>query len=234
MLITWLVILTTIYYNRRMKKIKNDNRDLILNVSQELFYENGLNNTSYDIIANQCGISKPLISYYFESKAHLAGKIFGKYSLQMADYFTEKVYQTTSDYNTIDILAAFTIAQIRYYQNDCKASRFYIEFFDSSFYDVTEGVEDFYKMANRQLGTNIPKEHLHMLYIASNYAARGLIYHFLIKDIKCSQEDFEICIIQTGYSLFGLTDKQMRQIYSNAQQILNEIELEFLPNFKFK
>lgn len=217
-----------------MKKAKNENKTIILDVAQQLFYENGINNTSYETIAKECGITKPMISYYFDSKAHLAGTIFGKYSREMSDYFTEKVYQSVSGYAVLDINAAFSIMQAHYYKTEQKAFRFYIEFFDSSFVDVTEGVEDFYKMTARQLGLKISYQRLHMLYIGSNYAARGLIYHYANGDIQCSQDEFEQYYMRNSYYMYGLNDQQIGQLLTNAKEILSKVPFEFLPNFKLK
>ncbi|NTW71777.1 MAG: TetR/AcrR family transcriptional regulator [Eubacteriaceae bacterium] len=216
-----------------MKNKNVSKKEEILNTSQHLFYENGFLRTSFEEIAEYCNITKPLITYHFGSKALLGGTIFGKYSKKMSDLFFEKAYENFSGKNNIDIVAAFTLMQLKYYQKDEKAFRFYYEFFSSSFADVTVGIEDFYKMSNRLTGNKYSMEELHMIYIGSNYAARGLIYHFITGNITCSEEQFELYYLESGFWKFGIDEIRLKEIHKNAKAILENISINFLPDFKW-
>jgi len=61
-------------------------RDFILNCSESLFTSNGYKNTSMDMIAEKCEISKPTLYNYFESKNAL---FMGLY-IRFQDEITQK------------------------------------------------------------------------------------------------------------------------------------------------
>jgi len=60
-------------------------RDFILNHSESLFTLNGYKNTSMDMIAEKCEISKPTLYNYFESKSSLFLELFTRFQSEMAE-----------------------------------------------------------------------------------------------------------------------------------------------------
>ena len=50
---------------------KTTRRDEIISVATRFFYEKGLKNTYFEMIANELNITAPLISYHFKSKDNL-------------------------------------------------------------------------------------------------------------------------------------------------------------------
>ena len=60
-------------------------RDFILNHSESLFTINGYKNTSMDMIAEKCEISKPTLYNYFESKSSLFLELFTRFQSEMAE-----------------------------------------------------------------------------------------------------------------------------------------------------
>ena len=69
-----------------MVKSKEDAmRDFILNHSESLFTSNGYKNTSMDMIAEKCEISKPTLYNYFDSKSSLFFDLFTRFQSDMAE-----------------------------------------------------------------------------------------------------------------------------------------------------
>jgi AcrR family transcriptional regulator len=60
-------------------------RDFILNHSESLFTINGYKNTSMDMIAEKCEISKPTLYNYFDSKSSLFFDLFARFQSNMAE-----------------------------------------------------------------------------------------------------------------------------------------------------
>ena len=60
-------------------------RDFILNHSESLFTSNGYKNTSMDMIAEKCEISKPTLYNYFESKSSLFLDLFTRFQSEMSE-----------------------------------------------------------------------------------------------------------------------------------------------------
>jgi AcrR family transcriptional regulator len=59
-------------------------RDFILNRSEALFSEKGYKNTSMDMIAEKCEISKPTLYNYFSSKNSLFMGIYSRFQAEIA------------------------------------------------------------------------------------------------------------------------------------------------------
>jgi AcrR family transcriptional regulator len=60
-------------------------RDFILNCSESLFTSHGYKNTSMDMIAEKCEISKPTLYNYFESKSSLFFALFSRFQSEIAE-----------------------------------------------------------------------------------------------------------------------------------------------------
>ena len=120
-------------------KENTSNRRAILETAKRLYYEKGMDEISFDEIADICGVTKSLIRYHFGSKASLANELFGTYSRDQANAFFEKAYALGTSYSNREIMAAYTILSLRYYCADEKALRFYTQLFSCSFTDISWG-----------------------------------------------------------------------------------------------
>ena len=77
-----------------MAKSKEDvMRDFILNCSESLFSVKGYKNTSMDMIAEKCEISKPTLYNYFASKNSLFMGIYAKFQAEIAEKTSELMNQ---------------------------------------------------------------------------------------------------------------------------------------------
>jgi hypothetical protein len=204
----------------------------IIEVAKKLFYENGLNATSLEKIAQRCNITKPLITYHFGTKAKLAGVIFGKYSADIMNYLTEKAYLNFPEYNFMCVNTANLMLNLKLYKEDEKAFRFYKEFFDSSFEDVTEGIEQFYKMIIRQRRMKIDDATKKLIYFSLNYAARGLIYHYFTGKIDCSFEQFQDYLIRMSYQALFIDNEEIDELIEKGNELLEKLDLKIYPYFR--
>jgi AcrR family transcriptional regulator len=60
-------------------------RDFVLSHSESLFTINGYKNTSMDMIAEKCEISKPTLYNYFDSKSSLFLELFTRFQSEIAE-----------------------------------------------------------------------------------------------------------------------------------------------------
>jgi AcrR family transcriptional regulator len=60
-------------------------RDFILNQSESLFTVKGYKNTSMDMIAEKCEISKPTLYNYFESKSSMFFALFSRFQSEISE-----------------------------------------------------------------------------------------------------------------------------------------------------
>ena len=54
-------------------------KENILQVATQLFYDQGYKATYLGQIAEKCEITKPLITYYYKSKSQLAGEVADRF-----------------------------------------------------------------------------------------------------------------------------------------------------------
>lgn len=222
------------WYYYYMGSNKTDKTKDIITTAQRLFYEKGLKRTSFEDIANVCGISKALISYHFGSKSKLGGIVFSKYSADIQNCLAIQAYSRYPEYDLIVISTANLMLHLKLYKEDPKAFRFYKEFMDSSFEDVTTGIEYFYKASNRQFKSKIDDETLHLIYISSNYAARGLIYNYFTGHIQSSFEKFEEFIIKSSHKSFMIPEMEIDSIIVSGKELLEKLNLKICDYFEVR
>ena len=213
-------------------KAETENRKMILEVARDLYYERGMDEVSFDEIADACGITKSLIRYHFGSKAQLANELFGKYSRDQLNVFFQKAYALGDKYSKDDIMGAYTIQSVRYYCSDEKALRFYTQLFSCSFTEVSAGIEDVYHISTRKT-KSVDDDYRHMVYIGSQYAARGLIYHYATGEIRCSEKVFSRYLLSQGL-MHVFTKSERDLILKNAFAILDQIDISYGPGFTWE
>lgn len=110
-------------------------RERIMFSCEALFYEKGINDTSYEDICQDAKINRGLIPYYFKSKHNIAENIYCRLLQSIADAVTAFCKSFELSYMEITIaIELFTFAAL---QNDAKLCRFYSEIMgDSVFYET--------------------------------------------------------------------------------------------------
>ncbi|MEI6613508.1 MAG: TetR/AcrR family transcriptional regulator [Chrysiogenales bacterium] len=97
-----------------MVKSKEDAmRDFILNHSESLFTNNGYKNTSMDMIAEKCEISKPTLYNYFESKSSLFFDLFSRFQSDMAEKANALMRQDKDKYLIIEGIIDLSLAFVK-------------------------------------------------------------------------------------------------------------------------
>ncbi len=66
-------------------------KQLIFETSKKLFYRNGYNNTTYDMICSAADIPAGSIAYHFSSKAALADLVSRDYNIRLINYVKQKL-----------------------------------------------------------------------------------------------------------------------------------------------
>ncbi len=87
----------------------------ILNTSWKLFIKHGYEKTTYQMIADELGISKAIITYYFKSKPWILYWHFTNYANAIREYITTKL---TTNFN---YYLYFCILTIHFFSNIMKS-----------------------------------------------------------------------------------------------------------------
>lgn len=205
-------------------------KNKILSVSTRLFYEKGLDSTSLDEIARECGITKPLIIYHFSSKINIAKTIYREYTDDQRQIFFQKAREIENKYKNVEILMAYRLQSVKYYRDVPEAIRFFTELFTNNFGEVVQ--------QNNSIGyfgitPSIDPDILHLRQIGAQYARRGLILHYANGDINCSWETFAWYFTNMTM-MFYISQNTIRQTLPKAMKLLEDIHIDYLPYFQWK
>jgi len=92
-------------------------RDFILNCSESLFSSKGYKNTSMDMIAEKCEISKPTLYNYFESKNALFMGLYGRFQEEISQKSRELMSQKKDKYLIIEEIIDLSLSMIEEKRN---------------------------------------------------------------------------------------------------------------------
>lgn len=95
-------------------------RDFILNHSESLFTSNGYKNTSMDMIAEKCEISKPTLYNYFASKNALFMGLYARFQGEIAEKSKELMEQKKDKHLIIEEIIDLSLLLIKERQNFLK------------------------------------------------------------------------------------------------------------------
>jgi AcrR family transcriptional regulator len=95
-------------------------RDFILDCSEALFSVNGYKNTSMDMIAEKCEISKPTLYNYFSSKNSLFIGLYARFQAEIAGKTAELMEQPKDKLLIIEEIIDLALALIEQKRNFLK------------------------------------------------------------------------------------------------------------------
>lgn len=215
-----------------MTSKKEKTRNKILAVGKKVFYEKGYNDAFLSDIAEECGITKPLISNHFGSKINLATAIYTEYTRAQREAFFKKAEQLTSSSKT-EIIIAYRLKRVLYYKEDEKAFRFFSEYINAAAYhDVVPEdtqVANFYEE-----WPLISSENEYQIdYIVTQFTARALIYHYIIGSFNCDWDTF-VDYYTKALFLSSFDSKTIKSVLPQAEKLLYTLDIEYLDNFEWK
>jgi AcrR family transcriptional regulator len=220
-----------------MNSKQKTNKDMIIEHSTRLFYDNGLNNTSFDEIARSCGITKPLITYHFVTKANLAKEVADKITAYINNYVSERVYKCFDEYDLQYSTAAAIIQMLRLYNEDEKARRFFCDYLNLGFeVQLTANFIRFYKIHERQLHFEVDKsiDELTMLSTSALFSTFSLAYAYFTGRLNCSFDDFCDYAVRLNFQFMKVDDNRIYEIMKEGKNILEKLDIKVLPYFRLE
>ena len=194
-------------------------RERILESASRFFYQYGYEKTNFDQIAEDCGITKPLITYHFGKKSTLAGEVYRLALAQFNNAFIEKVLQAMPEVNALASAMACAASFVEYFHHDENACRFYLDLMQFVSIEELGNLEHLYQAANTMLDKNFSKERVHLIYVSSKYALHGLIKHYLLNDTGCSEEEFMRFFSFAWLSLFEIS-MEVSEEYADRKSVV--------------
>lgn len=201
--------------------IQKNNRREILEAAYWLFYDQGYNNTSLEDVARRCGVTKQAVSYHFGSKNGLGKEVAAMISTRVGANFEMLAKRYNPQATSEHISAAYLIWFSQAYRNDEKAFRFFREFIllDENFSDLVAYVTPAYERDISEKTADMLGSLRQMQMMSAFYSGKGLLYHYALGNLNCSEELFAQYYFSNYFENF-YTDQELRSLYRKGKEIL--------------
>ncbi len=227
--------------NTIMKEMTmNNQKEQILQVASQLFYEQGYKKTYLDQIAAICEITKPLISYYYKSKSSLARAVSDTFLFELKNKVALKLYTDYFKERKADLQVS-TAVEIRLYNQmflaDPKAMRFLKELADDKYEDLfsQESIR-LYKIHDRRyhLNVNADTDELAMIANAARGASFSVLWAYDRGEFNCTQEDCLDYIARLNFVLMNVDKDRIDAILAESKDVLKQVPFTFKPYFQIE
>lgn len=212
-------------------------RENILTVATQLFYEQGYDNTYFYQIADHLNITKPLISYYFKSKSHLAREVSERYTLCNKNNIALKLYHDYFNRQKYDLQLS-TAIEIRLQDTltytDPNVKSFVQESANGNFEDIYfSNYKSFFKIHDRQYRLNINHASDEISLLARGFFAASMAIRlgFLNRELNCSMEECLDYTIEMLFRFMRIDENRIVEIINTSKEIIDSLNFEFKPYF---
>lgn len=221
---------------QRYSKDSNTKND-IMNAAEKLFYENGYNDTFLDEIANEAGVTKGLITYYFKSKIALANNVNNRVFAKQKNYITQKIYDKYSEYDPqVGVLVENRI-QFKMWTEDKYAGRFWYELLKYDTGDSQERLDQmirFYKSLFHKLNIQKTSDELRLMALAVSGVTRSIYIAFFEGTFSCSGEEVLKFISSSKFIYLGFTSERIKFLLDESLKIEQQLDVRIKPYFKLE
>ena len=207
----------------------------ILLVAAKLFYDYGYNATSFEEIAEFCDITKPLITYYYGTKANLANEVYLYFTEKRKDIITEKIYKYYGSYDLQVGIAVENRLMLKILKEDKRAYRFYHEHVNADYDNIfTEPSMSLYNAYDRRYHLKLDRgnDELRIAAISSKATASALIVSYFNDKLNCSFEFLENNIASLPFKVLDLHQEQIDTILNRSKEILDTLDFTVIPYFE--
>jgi len=217
------------------KNEKIAKRDAIIESAFKLFYTNGADDTSFEAIASDCGITAPLISYHFKTKSKLVEELANLLTYRIAKSVSEKIYINNLRYNPKVCFAANIIIIHKLLSEDEKARRFFLYFLNSGFeYNFIDGHKDYYTSLDRYycFGLDRSNDEISLMSTSLLFSAFGLTYAFFTDRLNCTMKQMTQYMIREQFRLMHVNEEEIGGIVEEAEKLVDLLDFKFEPYFQ--
>lgn len=210
--------------------IQKNNRREILEAAYWLFYDQGYNSTSLEDVARRCGVTKQAVAYHFRTKGGLGKEVAALIATRMSLNFEKLAKRYKPDVTADQISAAYLIWFSQVYRNDAKAFRFFREYLliDENFSELVAYVQPTYEQDLASKTADMMESIRQMQMMSAFYAGKGLLYHYALGNLNCSEELFAQYYFSTYFKMF-YSERELKQLYQEGRAVLTAIGKENVP-----
>lgn len=220
-----------------MKEAKCTKRDEIHEAAKRLFYENGIEATSFEAIGSVCGVRPSLITYHFKTKNNLAAEIMKDIVVNVKATVAGKIMSEGLGYELKTSTVAEMFAQNRLNNYNDNTRRFLLEYMNCGM-DTMFAVPKtrFYAMHDEAYRLNIDHDadELSMLSVCAFASMMGLSYTFFKGGLQCSFEQFEQYSIKQQFRFMRYPEAEIDMLYEEGKYLFEQLNIRIEPYFVIK
>lgn len=213
---------------------KVNKRDAIVNSAFKLFYSTGVDETSFEAIACDCGVTAPLITYHFKTKNKLVEEIANRLTARIAAATLDKFYSNGIQYDPKLAFAANIILLHKLLSEDEKACKFFLYFLNCGFENnFIDGHKDYYASLDRFYCFNLDrsKDEISLLSTTLLYSAFSLTYAYFTGRLGCTLEQMTDYMITVQLKLMNIPTDEISHIIAEAKRRILKSSFNIEPFF---
>ena len=225
---------------RNMVKLEKNQemRADILNTAKVLFYEYGYKDTLFVHIANELGITKGLITYYFGTKANLANEVYTQFEMEINNKINFMMYANHMqqyNYEPKLVIAVIQMTTLDMFHQDEKARRFFVE---HMYENLQFGIEDtfipFYMAQRRKGGREELKKYDYVKMVAfSQRAARASTSLAYFRDkINIPYEEFVDYSLSLHWKIEQMPETKIKEMLETAKMLYKSLQIQIKRRFE--
>ena len=212
--------------------VGKETRKKIWKASRNLFYEKGLNATTYDDISKAAGINRALIPYYFKTKHQLGRGVFQEITEEFykeLDKAIDMAQYSQQLQNNIQSFGYYRLLRNEQY------GRFAAQIFMNEVLtdDMTQSENDYIRAYIRQ-DTNLTEKEIAIL-SRLDYGIEREIINLIQGNEKQAGID-EICIMELRMLLqyCGYSEEEISELAKKTVEVLNQCRFEVESGFRIR
>lgn len=224
--------------NENLKKQeKIVKKDAIIESAFKLFYTHGVDDTSFEAIASDCGVTAPLITYHYKTKNKLVEEIANQLTSRIAQSVMDKYSINGIKYDPKIAVAVNIMILHQLFAVDKKARNFFLYFLNCGFENnFIEGHKNYYSKLDSYycFGFDRSKDEISLLSTSLLFSALSLTYAYFTNRLNCTLEQMTDYMINVQFKLMNIPDEEINQIISEAKRIVSLLDFKFESYFLIK
>jgi AcrR family transcriptional regulator len=206
----------------------NKTRQLILDVSKEIFLDKGYSATTFQMIADEANISKTSINYYYARKQDISNEILSNYIKKCREFVIE--YGSYNDLMAYMLTVVIFLKAILATEN---SQEFYLDLIRRNNSNSSPHAEfqNYYLSIIFHLNLNISPDELVLKKISIFGSINELSLNYLTDQVEMSENQFIAAILHITLSILKAAEVIINPYINASLKIYDNFDKEKLPKF---
>ncbi|MDR2519707.1 MAG: TetR/AcrR family transcriptional regulator [Eubacteriaceae bacterium] len=206
----------------------NKTRQLILDVSKQIFLDKGYSATTFQMIADEANISKTSINYYYARKQDISNEILSNYIKKCREFVVDN--GNFNDLMAFLIMVVIFMKAILATQN---TRDFYLDLIrrNNASSSPHADFQSYYLSIIYHMNLDISPDELSLKKISIYGATNELALNYLTNQLVMEEDQFVTAILYNTMSILKATEVLTKPAITASLKIYDNFDKEKLPTF---